>query len=92
LAVAAVLLGVGYGAVLPALQAAAIRSVSDDRKGVAGATFYIGMDTAYVFGSVAMGFIAEVFGYAAGFFMLCAPLLATIPLAMYCARPRKLTE
>jgi predicted MFS family arabinose efflux permease len=86
LAVAAVLLGVGYGAVMPALQAAVVRSVSNERKGVAGATFYIGMDIAYTIGSLAMGFVAEAFGYAEGFFMLCAPLLASIPLAMYCGR------
>jgi predicted MFS family arabinose efflux permease len=86
LAAAAVLLGLGYGVVLPALQTAIVRGVAEDRRGVAGATFYIGMDAAYVGGAVAMGFIAEAFGYAAGFFALCAPLFAAFPLTMYCAR------
>jgi MFS family permease len=85
LAVAAVLLGVGYGAVLPALQTSVIRSVSEERRGVATATFYIGMDIAYIGGAVAMGFIAESFGYAEGFFALCAPLIAAFPLMRYCA-------
>jgi MFS family permease len=85
LAVAAVLLGVGYGIALPALQTAIIRSVPEERRGVAGATFYIGMDVAYVGGAVTMGFIAEAFGYAEGFFALCIPLLAAFPLTRYCA-------
>jgi MFS family permease len=85
-AAAAVLLGVGFGVVLPALQTAIIRSVPDERRGVAGATLYIGMDTAYFGGAVAMGFIAETFGYAEGFFALCVPLIAAFPLTGYCAR------
>jgi MFS family permease len=86
LAAAAVLIGVGFGVGLPALQTAVMRSVPEDRRGVATATFYIGMDIAYVGGAVAMGFIAEAFGYAGGFFALCIPLIAAFPLTGYCAR------
>ncbi|MDR2355098.1 MAG: MFS transporter [Clostridiales Family XIII bacterium] len=92
LAAAAVLLGVGYGIVLPALQTAIVRSVPEERRGVAGATFYIGMDAGYVAGSVAMGFIAEAFGYAAGFFALCVPLLAVIPLTLGCVEADRRRE
>jgi MFS family permease len=89
LGVAAVLLGVGYGILLPALQTAIVRSVPDGRKGAAGATFYIGMDAAYIVGPLAMGFIAETFGYTAGFFALCGPMLASVPLAAYFGRTNK---
>jgi MFS family permease len=86
LAVAAVLIGAGYGIGLPALQTAVMRSVPEDRRGVATATFYIGMDIAYAGGAVAMGFVAEALGYAGGFFALCVPLLVAFPLTGYCAR------
>jgi predicted MFS family arabinose efflux permease len=86
LAAAAVLLGAGYGIGQPAIQTAILRGVPEERRGVAGATVYLGMDAAYVGGSVAMGFIAEAFGYAAGFFALCIPLFAAFPLTAHCAR------
>ena len=88
LCVAAVLMGAGFGIAGPAILTNMIRAVSPDRIGTASATYYLGMDLAYVLGPIAMGFIAEASSYSVGFFAFVAPPLAAIPLTFLLARKR----
>jgi len=80
LAVAAVLMGLSYGISMPALLTNMIRAVAPERLGTASATFYFGVDFAYIAGPVAMGFIAEATNYSTGFFTFIVPTLLVIPL------------
>ncbi|MCL1895049.1 MAG: MFS transporter [Clostridiales bacterium] len=88
LCVAAVLIGTGYGIVVPVIQTNAVRAVSPDRRGIASATFYFGMDFGFVAGPLSMGFIAEAAGYGAGFLCFIAPVAASIPLTFLLGRRR----
>jgi MFS family permease len=89
LAIAAILMGLGYGVASPALQTEVIRRAGAERRGVASATFYIAMDLAYVVGPLSMGYIAEMSGYHIGFYVLCVPMAAAIPMAFLCSRTGK---
>jgi len=80
LAVAAVLMGLSYGISMPTLLTSMIRFVAPERLGTASATYYFGVDFAYIAGPVAMGFIAEATRYSTGFFVFIAPTLLVIPM------------
>ena len=86
LCVAAVLMGSGYGIAAPAILVNMIRAVGTGRIGTAGATYYFGIDFAYVVGPIAMGLIAEASSYSVGFFAFVAPTLTAVPLTFILAR------
>lgn len=86
LCAAAVLMGAGYGISVPTLQTNVVRSVSAERRGTASATFYAGMDFAFIAGPLAMGFIAEAADYGTGFLCFIAPMAAVIPLTFLHSR------
>jgi len=64
---AAILNGLGYGALHPVFNTMAVRACSPDRKGAANATFYIGIDVGAGVGSVIGGFLADQINYVAPF-------------------------
>lgn len=77
LLLAAVVYGLGFGAVQPSLQAMAVRNISFNRRGAANATFFSAFDLGIGLGSALWGVIAEQSGYnvmyfAASFSALCA--------------------
>ena len=86
LAIAAVIIGMGYGAAMPALQTEIVRRLPQERRGAASAMFYLAMDTAYVVGPLGMGFIAKAASFGAGFYALCIPMAAAVPLVFVIAR------
>ncbi|MFC4617724.1 MFS transporter [Camelliibacillus cellulosilyticus] len=59
----AVLFGLGFGAIQPAMQAWAIEAAPMNRKGMANATFFSFFDLGVGFGALFFGFIASHFGY-----------------------------
>ena len=65
--VAAVLNGLGFGALHPLLNSMAVRACPPERKGGANATFYIGIDIGAGVGSVAGGLLADAYDYSAPF-------------------------
>jgi predicted MFS family arabinose efflux permease len=88
LAVAGVVLGLGYGLATPTVQTAVIRQAAPERQGAASATYFVGTDLSVVLGSILMGNIAERFDYDIGYRALCIPILATAPLIMALSRKR----
>lgn len=60
---AATLYGFGFGTVQPALQAWAVQSAAQNRKGMANATFFSAFDLGIGIGAILFGQIAFLFGY-----------------------------
>ncbi|WP_458413410.1 MFS transporter [Schinkia sp. CFF1] len=60
---AAILYGLGFGSIQPALQAMAIDKTSMDRKGMANATFFSFFDFGIGVGAMAFGQISHFLGY-----------------------------
>lgn len=64
LMVAAFVLGLGQGAVMPALQKAATKHVTPERRGAGNATYQLFADVGTGFGAAIWGLLAEAAGYA----------------------------
>lgn len=60
---AAGLYGLGFGSVQPALQAWAVESATEDRKGMANATFFSFFDLGVGIGAITFGQLAFMYGY-----------------------------
>lgn len=60
---AAVLYGLGFGTIQPALQAWAVEQASANRKGMANATFFSFFDLGVGVGAMVFGQIGHLFGY-----------------------------
>lgn len=65
LAVSSAFFGLGYGAVNPSLQAWSIARSPEGSRGAANGTFLSAMDLSYTLGSMALGTLAQITGYAA---------------------------
>ena len=63
-AVGMALLGTGFGAVTPALQTLAVRSVPASRAGVATATYFWSLDISVGLAAAGLGIVAVTYGYA----------------------------
>ena len=61
---AALLLGAGFGAVTPALQTLAVRSVPASRAGVATAPYFWSLDISVGLAAAGLGIVAVTYGYA----------------------------
>ncbi|TDF94805.1 MFS transporter [Paenibacillus piri] len=65
--IAAVLYGIGFGSVQPALQAANLRLAHPDRRGAATASFMTAFDLGIGLGSIVLGWVSQYTGYPALF-------------------------
>ena len=74
---AAILKAVGQGMSMPALQSEAFRSVSDDRRGLASGTIYIGGDAGQALGPLAGGVLAAALGMRRMFLLSALPMCVT---------------
>ncbi|WP_026560787.1 MFS transporter [Bacillus sp. J37] len=63
LLIAAVLYGIGFGSVQPALQAWSIENAPKHRRGMANATFFSSFDLGVGMGALLFGQIGHLFGY-----------------------------
>jgi len=86
LIIVAILIGAGYGVGSPTLQTVATQLVPPERRGSASATFYFGIDLAFVAGPFVMGHIAEAAGFGAGILWFALPPLAAIPFSIMLGR------
>lgn len=77
----AILMGVGYGCVIPAIQAACIRLTPQERRGSAGSTYMFAINIGIGCGGLLGGVIADHLGYSALFFSLLLPTLAAVILS-----------
>lgn len=73
---AAIVYGIGFGAVQPTLQAMAVSNIPLQRRGAANATFLSGHDLGIGISSIVWGATIKAFGYNAMY------LLAIIPAAI----------
>lgn len=71
---AAIFYGIGYGAILPCLQAMSVISVAPERRGAANGTFFTGFDLGISFGSVLWGTIAQTAGLRFMFLWTIVPV------------------
>ncbi|WP_282139993.1 MFS transporter [Cytobacillus oceanisediminis] len=62
--IAAVLYGLGFGSVQPALQAWSVKEAPANRRGMANATFFSFFDLGVGIGAMVFGQIAHLFGYS----------------------------
>lgn len=89
LILAAILYGVGFGSVQPALQAWAINSAPANRKGMANATFFSFFDLGVGFGAMFFGFISKWFGYGAIYACGAVSVSLSILLYLFYARTKE---
>lgn len=88
--IAAALYGFGFGCVQPALQAWAVNSVENNRRGMANATFFSAFDLGVGLGAMTYGFVAEVFNYSTIYFTSAFSVtLALILFAVMYSRQKK---
>ncbi|MEF3107734.1 MFS transporter [Raoultella sp. WB_B2P2-3] len=77
----AALFGLGYGVVLPLLQAITYSIAPEDRRGAASATFFATADIGYGLGAVLLGVSISLLGYRIAFTGLA--LLVAIALVLF---------
>lgn len=88
---AAVLYGLGFGAIQPALQAWAVNSSPNNRRGMANATYFSAFDLGVGCGAILFGFIAEVFPYSTIYYLSAVSVTFSLILFvfMYTREKRK---
>lgn len=78
---AAVLYGLGFGSVQPALQAWAVNSSPNNRRGMVNATYFSAFDLGVGCGAILFGFVAEIFPYSAIYYLSAGSV--TISLVLF---------
>lgn len=86
---AAVLFGLGFGTVQPALQAWAVRDAINRRKGMANATFFSFFDLGVGIGAICFGQIAYYFNYSAIYIVAAISIFGAIFLYLYFLKREK---
>ncbi len=86
--VSAVVLGIGFGALSPAFQTLAVRSVPPERSGVATATYFWSLDISVGLAAVILAQVAEHFGYAFMYGVL-SPVVIVFTCVLYFFIARK---
>ncbi|NQX12266.1 MFS transporter [Microbacteriaceae bacterium VKM Ac-2855] len=86
--VSAVFFGLGYGAALPTVQAAAYTLSPPDRRGAVSATVFATSDIAYGIGAILLGAAIPLVGYAAAFTALAAFVVVALVLYLVVLKPR----
>ena len=78
----------GYGAVQPMLQALAMKSVPNERRGSASSTNSICMDAATLIGPSVCGYVANAFGYTPAMWLaMCVPIVVGA-VFVFCTRKK----
>lgn len=78
---AAIIIGVGFGALSPALQTLAIHNSPGQRAGVATATYFLALDISVGLGSFILSMVASYASYRAMY--LCSAVVVCIAAAVY---------
>lgn len=89
IAVAGALKALGQGTAQPAIQTTCIKSLPDEKRGVAVSTFYVGADVGQGLGGAIGGVVAQSFGYTAMYCGAGALMLAALAVYLVFARNRK---
>ena len=86
---AAVLVGLGFGAVHPSLQTMAVQSTSRARSGHATATFFTFFDSGIAVGSLVLGIVVDAFGFRVLYAASAVLVFALIALYLAISPSRK---
>jgi MFS family permease len=78
--IASFIAGFGFGACSPAVQALAMKSVPNERRGAGSSTNFLGSDIGLLIGPTTAGFLAEHFGYVSMWRVMAIPLVVAIAL------------
>lgn len=81
-----ILMGLGYGCIIPAVQAACIRFTPPERGGSAASTYMFAINIGIGGGGLLGGVLAEHFGYSVLFLSLIVPTTAAWLLSLYKGR------
>lgn len=77
--IAGALVGLGYGSIMPAAQAVAVRLVAPHEMGAGISTLFLLLDIGIGFGPVVLGMLISALGYSAMYWVLAATVaLATV--------------
>ncbi len=87
-AAAAVLYGIGYGSLLPILNALAVSSSPSEKRGAANATFYIALDLGIGGGSILLGYITNFFSFASIYLFAAGSVAFSLVLFLAINRSR----
>jgi MFS family permease len=90
--ISAVLFGLGFGVVLPLLQATAYTFAPIERRGAASATLFATADIGYGLGAILLGLGIGWFGHPAAFAGLAVFTLIALILFLVMLRPRITAE
>ena len=67
----------------PVLQAKVLNTVSEERRGAAASTFYLGADLGQAIGPIAGGMLVQGIGYANMYMSFMIPLILILLLFMF---------
>lgn len=81
LLIAAGIVGLGYGAVLPSYQTIAVQSSPSHRTGLATATYFIFFDTGFGIGSSVLGVVASKTSYASMYIL--SAIVVAVSIGLY---------
>ncbi|MCP1146747.1 MFS transporter [Lysinibacillus endophyticus] len=80
LLIAGILIGIGYGSVVPCLQALAIQSAQKHRSGHATSTFFTIFDSGIAIGAFVLGIISANWNYSALYIICGVIIIINIPI------------
>ncbi|MDD3270252.1 MAG: MFS transporter [Syntrophomonadaceae bacterium] len=72
---AGIFIGLGFGFILPTLQALAVRNAPINRRGAATATFYVASDLGIGLGTILAGYVATASSYQIMYFTTLIPIV-----------------
>lgn len=81
--IATVMLNLGTAGLDPVLQAKVLNTVSEERRGAAASTFYLGADLGQAIGPIAGGMLVQGIGYANMYMSFMIPLILILLLFMF---------
>lgn len=87
-----ILYGFGSSSVLPGVNALAVSKCKPERRGVANSTFFASSDIGFLFGSLSIGFLAQLTSYEITYFVL--GLITMVPLIIFLivSKPKKVSK
>lgn len=88
---AGMVIGLGFGALLPSYQTLAVQSAPKHRAGLATGTFFVLFDAGYGVGSYALGIVAASAGYH-GMYLVAGLVVAATAVVYYTLVHRKMSS
>lgn len=79
---AAIVMGISYGACQPLLQALCIKTVGSERRGGASNTNYLGYDMGNMLGPILAGYLVDRFGYDLTWKLATLPVLLAVGILL----------